>query len=89
MAKALGKRFYKSVSVAPEGAGFVILLDKYRLKTPGKKAADKKTLLLPGQGIADLVAAEWDAQGDKVDPRTMPITRLLNCLLYTSPSPRD
>ena len=89
MAKALGKRFYKSVSVAPEGAGFVILLDKYRLKTPGKKAADKKTLLLPRQDIADLVAAEWDAQGDKVDPRTMPITRLLNVAVARTPETRE
>ena len=113
MAKQLNKRFYKTVSVAPEGDGFVVKLDQYTLKTPAKKASDKKTLLLPSERLAELVASEWDGQGDRIDPISMPITRLLNvaiartpetreelvaearkyagtdCLLYTSPSPRD
>ena len=104
MAKALNKRFYKEVGVDAVEGGFVIKLDQYSLKTPAKKASDKKTLLLPTKRVADLVAGGWEAQGDKIDPRTMPVTRLLNvaiartpetraelvaCLLYTSPSPRD
>ena len=71
MAKALNKRFYKTVSVEEAEGGFVIKLDQYTLKTPAKKASDKKTLLLPSERLAELVASEWD------------------CLLYTSPSPRD
>ena len=89
MAKALNKRFYKTVGVAPEGDGFVILLDHYRLKTPAKKASDKVTLQLPTERLAKLVAREWDAQGDKIDPTAMPITRLLNVAIARTPETRD
>jgi len=89
MAKKLNKRFYKTVSIGREGDGYVVLLDQYRLKTPAKKAGDKQTLLLPTEKIAALVAAEWDAQGDKVDPVTMPVTRLLNVAIARTPQTRD
>ena len=89
MAKQLNKRFYKEVSVAPEGDGFVVKLDQYTLKTPAKKASDKRTLLLPTKRVADLVASEWDAQGDRIDPITMPITRLLNVAIARTPETRD
>lgn len=89
MAKALSKRFYKTVGVEAEGSGFVIKLDQYRLKTPAKKAADKKALLLPDEKTARLVAGEWEAQGDDVDPRTMPITRLLNVAIARTPETRE
>lgn len=89
MAKALSKRFYKTVGVEAEGSGFVIMLDQYRLKTPAKKAADKKTLMLPDEKTARLVAAEWEAQGEKIDPRTMPITRLLNVAIARTPETRE
>ena len=89
MAKALNKRFYKTVSVAPEGDGFVVKLDQYTLKTPAKKASDKKTLLLSTKRVADLVAGEWEAQGDKIDPRTMPVTRLLNVAIARTPETRE
>ena len=89
MAKQLNKRFYKTVSVAPEGDGFVVKLDQYTLKTPAKKASDKKTLLLSTKRVADLVAGEWEAQGDKIDPRTMPVTRLLNVAIARTPETRE
>jgi len=84
VAKKLNKRFYKEVNVAAEEGGFVIKLDAYTLKTPGKKANDKKTLLLPHEKYADLVAAEWAAQGDDV-----PVTRLLNVAIARTPETRD
>lgn len=31
-------------------------------------------MTLPGRAVADAAAAEWDAQGDQVDARSMPIT---------------
>ena len=89
MAKALSKRFYKTVSVVPERDGFVVKLDQYSLKTPAKKSSDKKTLLLPNECLAELVASEWDAQGDKIDPISMPITRLLNVAIARTPETRD
>jgi chaperone required for assembly of F1-ATPase len=35
-------------------------------------------LSLPTRALAEAVAAEWAAQGDHVDPGTMPLTRLVN-----------
>jgi chaperone required for assembly of F1-ATPase len=34
--------------------------------------------VVPGAALAEAVAAEWRAQGDRVDPATMPLTRLVN-----------
>lgn len=83
MAKALNSRFYKTVSTAKEDGGYIVLLDQYRLKTPGKK-----TLLLPRENLAQLIANEWEAQGEKVDPSTMPVTRLLNVAIERTPARR-
>lgn len=70
---ALPRRFYKEVAVLEEPNGFVIGLDGRKLKTPAK--AD---LILPVHAAAEAVAAEWRAQGEEIDPRTMPLTRLVN-----------
>ena len=77
MAKTLNSRFYKTVSTAKEEGGYAVMLDQYRLKTPGKM-----TLLLPSQHLAQLTADEWQAQGEKIDPSTMPVTRLLLSLIH-------
>lgn len=84
MAKSLNSRFYKTVSTAKEEGGYAVMLDQYRLKTPGKM-----TLLLPSQPLAQLTANEWEAQGEKIDPSTMPITRLLNVAIERTPSRRE
>jgi chaperone required for assembly of F1-ATPase len=73
---ALPRRFYKDVAVAEEPNGFAITLDGRKLKTPAK--AD---LVLPVYTAAEAVAAEWRAQGEEIDPRTMPMTRLVNSAL--------
>jgi chaperone required for assembly of F1-ATPase len=73
---ALPKRFYKEAAVAAEANGFGIRLDGRRVKTPAK--AD---LILPVQAAAEAVAAEWRAQGEDINPRTMPLTRLVNSAL--------
>lgn len=66
------KRFYKQVGVATADGGYVVQLDGRTIKSPAKRA-----LLAPTRQLAELVAAEWDAQGDEVDPKTMPQTRFL------------
>ncbi len=73
MRKALPKRFYKNVSTAPRDGHFAVLLDGRGMRTPAGNA-----LVLPTQAAADLVAAEWRAQGETIDPATMPVTRLVN-----------
>jgi len=67
------RRFYKEVAVADGGA---ILLDGKPVKTPAR--AD---LILPTPALAEAVAAEWRAQGDEIDPRTMKLTGLSNAAI--------
>lgn len=70
------KRFWKAVSVAQTEDGFAIELDGRRVKTPAKAP-----LLVPTQGMAESIAAEWDAQTESVDPTRMPFTRSANAAI--------
>ncbi len=70
--KPLIKRFYKQATVG-DGAFFQILLDGRVVKTPKKRA-----LLLPTRPLAETIAAEWQAQGENIEPWTMPLTRFAN-----------
>jgi chaperone required for assembly of F1-ATPase len=67
------KRFYKDVSVGEVEDGHAILLDGRPVKTPAKKI-----LAVPTAPAAGLLAAEWDAQKEHVNPVKMPFTRLVN-----------
>jgi len=69
----LPKRFYKEVSLGADGENFAILLDGRPVKTPGKAP-----LVLPTEAAAQLVADEFAAQVDVIDPVTMPVLRLAN-----------
>ena len=72
----LPKRFYRAATVAGLSCGFAILLDGRPVKTPGKTS-----LVLPTRALADAIAVEWGAQGERIDPATMPLTRLANTAL--------
>lgn len=76
MKTPLPKRFYKEVTVGGEGEQWSILLDGRTVKTPAKQ-----TLELPVEAVARLVADEWQAQETLIDPRKMPLTRLVNTAL--------
>ncbi len=67
------KRFYARATATDDGA---ILLDGKPVRTPGRNA-----LALPTPALADAVADEWNAQGGKVDPRSMPLTGLANAAI--------
>ena len=67
------KRFWDKASAAPTHGGFQIELDGRPVKTPAKSA-----LVVPTQALANVIAAEWDAQEGTVDPGLMPQTRLAN-----------
>jgi chaperone required for assembly of F1-ATPase len=69
---ALPKRFYQRVDVADRD-GFALLLDGKPVRTPGKKQ-----LLLQSRALAEAVAEEWAAQKERIDPATMPLTKLAN-----------
>ena len=81
----LPKRFYKTARVeattSPEdqktGPGseamYCILLDDRPVRTP-----KKRQLSVPQKPLADAIAAEWSRQGERIDPATMPLTRIAN-----------
>ena len=56
------KRFYKEVDVRQDDAGWQVVLDGRPLRT--QKGALQS---VPTQGLAQMLAAEWRAQGDKID----------------------
>jgi chaperone required for assembly of F1-ATPase len=70
------KRFYDLASMRPVDGGYGIFLDERRLKTPAKGE-----LLLPSGALAHDIAAEWNGQGAKVDPRSMPLSGLANAAI--------
>ena len=67
------KRFYRGVSVDGAAPTLRVLLDGKPIRTPAKRE-----LALPARRLAEAVAGEWEAQGDRIDPGTMPLTRLVN-----------
>lgn len=73
MRQALPKRFYKEAQVVETAEGFAVNLDGKPVRTPGKAL-----LALPNTLAAALVAAEFSAQGEVIDPVSMPVLRLVN-----------
>ncbi len=65
------KRFWKTVDVAKGEGGWSVALDGRTPKTPAHAP-----LILPTEAAARLAAEEWAAQGEFIDPATMPATRL-------------
>lgn len=73
MQKPLPKRFYTNVSVVEGDAGYAVHLDGRSVKTPAKNL-----LAAPTARLAELLRDEWANQVEVIDPRTMPVTRLVN-----------
>ncbi|QZH73846.1 MAG: molecular chaperone [Erythrobacter sp.] len=59
------KRFYKDVTVEHSDGGWRVLLDGKPIRTQLGSAQ-----LVPTQAAAELLAGEWRAQGEKLDPRS-------------------
>jgi chaperone required for assembly of F1-ATPase len=84
MRPQLRKRFYQRAHVG-EAAPFAVLLDNRPVRTPAGNA-----LALPARALGEAVAAEWDAQQERIDPAVMPLTRLVNSIIdgvATAPAP--
>ena len=64
------KRFWKTAQATEVTGGFTVLLDTRSVRTPAKAE-----LTVPTQAMAEAIAAEWDAQGEFLDPGTMPDPR--------------
>ncbi|MEM1372413.1 MAG: ATP12 family protein, partial [Pseudomonadota bacterium] len=54
--------------------------DRYQIKLSGRtiKTPARQTLALPTEALAEAIADEWRAQGDLIDPQSMPLTKLAN-----------
>jgi chaperone required for assembly of F1-ATPase len=68
----LPRRFYKHASVAQVADGFVLSLDGKHAHTPRRRPL---AFRLPA--LAEMVAAEWQAQSTYLNPTTMPITKIV------------
>ncbi len=69
------KRFYTAATVTGDGP-FGVALDGRPLRTPGRLG-----LALPSLALARAIAGEWNAQGDAIVPRSMPLTGLANAAI--------
>jgi chaperone required for assembly of F1-ATPase len=78
------RRFYKIVGVLPANGGFAVVLDDRSAKTPSGSR-----LILPTESLADLLAAEWSAQGGQIDFAAMPATRLAFTAIDRTSSARE
>jgi chaperone required for assembly of F1-ATPase len=80
----LPKRFYKEAGVAVVEGGFAVTLDGKPTRTPGRAP-----MVLPLRGLAEAVAVEWAAQGELINPDTMPVLRLMNAAVEGGAATRD
>lgn len=67
------KRFYTAAAATAERG---VTLDGRPLRTPARAL-----LTVPTDALAAAIAAEWNAQGDRIDPRAMPLTGLANAAI--------
>lgn len=67
------RRFYKEAGVGPDEDGCArVLLDGRPVRTPARAH------LAAPRPIAERIASEWNAQGETIQPLSMPYTRLVN-----------
>lgn len=78
------RRRYKTVEVAAADGGFAVTLDGKPMRTPAGHP-----FVAPTRTLADAVAEEWRAQGEKVDPRKMPMTQFVATALDRVPVDRE
>lgn len=76
MRPQLRRRFYDQVAVVAGEGGFGPVLDGRPVKTPARRA-----LAAPTHALAQALAEEWHAQGEHINPLTMPLTRLANSII--------
>jgi chaperone required for assembly of F1-ATPase len=70
------KRFWTAATAVEGPGGWEVHLDGRPVRTPAKAP-----LRLPTAALARAIAAEWQAQGEKIDPAAMPLTRAANAAI--------
>ena len=77
------KRFFEAAAVGESAGGFGVSLDGRPVRTPARVA-----LRVPSRALAEALCEEWSAQGDSIDPRSMPLTQLANTAIDRMPDAR-
>ena len=70
------KRFWKVAEAVAADGGWGIALDGRMVSTPGRAP-----LVVASRALIEAIAAEWGAQGNRIDPATMPLTGLANAAI--------
>ncbi|MFZ4380853.1 MAG: ATP12 family chaperone protein [Sandarakinorhabdus sp.] len=70
------KRFWTAAGVTAADDSWGVALDGKPLRTPARAV-----LTLPTLALAQAISAEWDAQGEVVNPRSLPLTGLANAAI--------
>jgi len=65
------RRFWKEVAIEPFEGAYRVTLDGRPIRTQSGNPQ-----VVPGETLAVALAGEWGAQGEKVDPRTLPLRDL-------------
>lgn len=76
MRPVLRRRFYEQVSIAESEGGHGLQLDGRPVRTPARRL-----LAAPTHGLAEVLAVEWRAQREVINPANMPVTRLANSII--------
>lgn len=78
------KRFYTQVSVVEVDGDWQVRLDGRGIKT-----ARGAPQVVPSRKLADMLAAEWDAQGEELDPKRFVYRDLADYAIDVAASQRD
>jgi len=70
------KRFWQDVAVAPVHGGWQVVLDGRPLRTQGGAQQ-----VVPSGALAEMLAAEWRAQPEEIDPHGFPLRDLTDFAL--------
>ncbi len=65
------KRFWKEVAIEPFEGAYRVTLDGRPIRTQGGNPQ-----IVPGEHLAEALAAEWHAQGEELDPKAFPLRDL-------------
>lgn len=70
------KRFWNEARTERVERGWLVRLDERPVRTPARRLC-----VVPVAGMADGIASEWNAQGERIDPLSMPLTRAASTCL--------
>lgn len=77
------KRFWKQVTAVATDGGYRVELDGRAIRTQGGAPQ-----IVPSMALAEALAAEWDAQGDEVNPNAFPLRDLTDFAIdHVRPDP--